>query len=519
MNNRIVNRGNFTRMWILGMALLLAACGNGHGNSAPVANAGPDQTSNVQVGDAVLLDGSTSSDPDGDPLTYSWSFETVPANSTAAFPDPTAAKPSFIPDQPGMYTARLRVNDGLVDSAPDTVSVTVVAPPPKVAITAPENLSVVTTPSMTVTGTVDDPNATLTVDGEPVANNNGNYTTVVALAEGSNTVMVIGQNSTGAGSASVEVILDTTNNPALSIISPKPTQWGVIAGGEFAMGVPFPISTPVTVTGVIKVNTKALLPADNRPTVTVNGVPADVSLDLFFSTCGLLNPFQCWKFTTTIPLAQGNDTITAVGTDVQNRSTTMSIGGVVDYCRKATTFDANNSTPGNFDPGVLALAGENHEVQSNRCHEIDGCSAPVIPNAIANDPMSVFIPELNVAPTDFGKGTQPPGEYFIHGLQSTYDLPCNHHDVCYQTCWPAGTDLESKWHDCNYNQFQEMLAVCRQAYPATCPSMIPGYPLTCVTWLLRKAECTDTAGAYWASVETKKGWERFQQRQLDYCAQ
>ena len=90
-------------------------------NSKPVADAGPDQSG--LVGDTITLDGTGSSDVDGNPLTYEWSLPTVPPGSTAVLANPTSATPSFLLDVFGDYTAQLIVNDGTLDSAPDTVTV------------------------------------------------------------------------------------------------------------------------------------------------------------------------------------------------------------------------------------------------------------------------------------------------------------------------------------------------------------------------------------------------------------
>ena len=89
------------------------------------ANAGPDQT--VFVASTVTLDGSASTDVDGNPLTYSWALNSVPPGSAATLNNPTAIKPTFGVDKPGVYVAQLVVNDGQVNSSPDTVSSTVAA--------------------------------------------------------------------------------------------------------------------------------------------------------------------------------------------------------------------------------------------------------------------------------------------------------------------------------------------------------------------------------------------------------
>jgi hypothetical protein len=97
-------------------------CDNcGDTNSPPIANAGADQT--VYVAQAVTLDGSGSTDPDGQSLRYSWSFVSRPAGSSAALSSPSTVRPVFTPDREGDYVVQLVVNDGIVDSAPDTVLV------------------------------------------------------------------------------------------------------------------------------------------------------------------------------------------------------------------------------------------------------------------------------------------------------------------------------------------------------------------------------------------------------------
>ncbi|HET9703531.1 MAG TPA: PKD domain-containing protein, partial [Vicinamibacterales bacterium] len=89
-------------------------------NQPPVAEAGTPNT--VGIGETVGLDGTLSSDPNGDQLTYRWSL-TPPPGSTAVLDDPTAAQPTFVADIFGNYVAQLIVNDGFVDSAPDTVTI------------------------------------------------------------------------------------------------------------------------------------------------------------------------------------------------------------------------------------------------------------------------------------------------------------------------------------------------------------------------------------------------------------
>jgi len=92
------------------------------GANIPVADAGVDQT--VITGVTVILDGSGSSDADGDLLDYNWSIATKPATSSASLTGATDENSSFQADKDGTYEIQLVVFDGDIYSAADTVVVT-----------------------------------------------------------------------------------------------------------------------------------------------------------------------------------------------------------------------------------------------------------------------------------------------------------------------------------------------------------------------------------------------------------
>ncbi|MFT6388567.1 MAG: fibro-slime domain-containing protein [Cellvibrionaceae bacterium] len=93
-------------------------------NSQPVANAGVDVS--VQANELLTLDGSASYDPDGSSLTYNWQLITVPEGSVAVISSATSTSPSITPDVEGDYIAQLTVNDDLLDSVVDTVTITAI---------------------------------------------------------------------------------------------------------------------------------------------------------------------------------------------------------------------------------------------------------------------------------------------------------------------------------------------------------------------------------------------------------
>nr|NIW46316.1 hypothetical protein [Gammaproteobacteria bacterium]NIW97089.1 hypothetical protein [Phycisphaerae bacterium] len=128
----------------------------------PFAEAGPDQVvecaCNTQEGTKVTLDGTGSYDEGDNPLTFTWTgpFVESPANGAT----PTVTLESGCP---GEYVITLVVNNGIEDSEPNDVVITVVdTTPPEFALTVtpsvlwpPNHKMVEITPSWTVSDECD----------------------------------------------------------------------------------------------------------------------------------------------------------------------------------------------------------------------------------------------------------------------------------------------------------------------------------------------------------------------------
>jgi hypothetical protein len=152
-------------------------------NSAPVANAGAAQS--VLTGATATLNGTGSTDANGDTLTYSWVLS-APTGSSAALTSSTESQPSFLADISGTYVASLIVNDGKVNSVVSTTRVTAAT-----ANTAPV-ANAGTAQTVTVT-------ATVTLDGTASTDANGDTLTykwvLSTKPTGSSTVLLLSTTS------------------------------------------------------------------------------------------------------------------------------------------------------------------------------------------------------------------------------------------------------------------------------------------------------------------------------------
>ncbi|WP_291048914.1 hypothetical protein [Hyphomonas sp.] len=145
---------------IAALGFLLAACGGGGGgggtgsapggggnggggstpppaNRPPVAAAGPDFTAAILPA-GYQIDGSASTDPDGNPLSYVWSIVSQPAGANATISGESVPIARLMAMAPGDYVIRLRVVDPAGAENADTVTVTLTNDAPVVSVVASE---------------------------------------------------------------------------------------------------------------------------------------------------------------------------------------------------------------------------------------------------------------------------------------------------------------------------------------------------------------------------------------------
>jgi glucodextranase-like protein len=166
---------------------------------------------------------------------------------------------------------------------------------PKVTITTPASLDYLNISPTTVSGTVDDSTATVTINSIPAPVAGGVFSIALPLAEGPNLIAVTATAGSGAvGAASLEVTLDTTP-PHVTITSP--------ADGFVTADASISIAGSVNDLVVGTVN-------EQQAQVTINGGAAQVANRTFLAT--------------DVALAPGRNVIRAVARDrVGNAATTQ----------------------------------------------------------------------------------------------------------------------------------------------------------------------------------------------------
>ncbi len=234
----------------------------------------------------------------------------------------------------GLNTITVVAKDAAGNSGTATATITLDNILPTVSITSPTNGQIVSTPTITVSGTASDNVGvtSLTVNGAPVTLVAGAYSTTVTLVSGSNTITVVAKDAAGnSRTATVTVTLDNTK-PAVTITSP-------VSGST--------VNTPtVTVSGTAT-------DAVGVTSLTVNGNPVTIT------------PGTSVSYSTTVTLVSGLNTITVVAKDAAGNSGTAT---------STVTFTPPDTTA----PTVTITSPTNGQIISTQTVTVSGTATDAV---------------------------------------------------------------------------------------------------------------------------------------------
>jgi uncharacterized repeat protein (TIGR01451 family) len=228
-------------------------------NRPPTANAGPDQivSAGTNCQTMVAFNGTASSDPDGDTLTFAWTIDnllpppillspTDPSVGTVTGPTPTGPLPL------GAHTITLTVNDGHGGTASDTVVVTVrdVTAPAFSGVPAP--MTIEQSSQSGASFSVSIPTAADNCSGSVVVSSNA----PAAFPPGPTTVTFTARDAAGnnATAATTVTVVDTTP-PTFSGVPPPITVEQTGPSGT-SLVVPKPTAND-SVSGAVTVSSNA----------------------------------------------------------------------------------------------------------------------------------------------------------------------------------------------------------------------------------------------------------------------
>jgi hypothetical protein len=195
------------------------------------------------------------------------------------------------PQPEGLHVVSALIKDRAGNGAAANLTYTVVFAPPAVTLIAPVDGSLVSSPSLAVSGTASGPNpvVTVNVNGSPAALAGGQFQATVVLTEGINVLLVTALDSSGKeGTATATVTLDT-QPPSLSIDPPA-----------------------------VKLT--------NQPTVHISGQASDANGIASVTLNGLAAPVQAGAFAAEVPVAEGASVVTVQATDLAGNHAVATVG-------------------------------------------------------------------------------------------------------------------------------------------------------------------------------------------------